>query len=101
MLDNRIIGGVIVFRKAPREYYLGRIFIDPDYQNRGLGTQVMGLLWKTYPLAKRWTLGTPAWNKRTRHFYAKVGFQEIGTEGHDGILFERRIDARGINAGSG
>jgi GNAT superfamily N-acetyltransferase len=92
LLNGRIIGGVIVFRRAPREYYLGRIFIDPDYQNRGLGAQVMDLLWKAYPLTKRWTLGTPAWSQRTRHFYAREGFQEIGTEGHDGILFERRIE---------
>jgi GNAT superfamily N-acetyltransferase len=94
VFGDQIIGGVIVFRKASREYDLGRIFIDPEYQNRGLGTQVMTLLWKAYPLAKRWTLGTPAWNKRTRHFYAKVGFQEIGTDGHDGILFERRIEPK-------
>jgi hypothetical protein len=44
-------------------------------------------------LAKRWTLGTPAWNRRTRHFYKKVGFVEVGEDGHGGILFERRIAA--------
>jgi len=95
VLDDQIIGGAIIFRKAPREYDLGRIYIDPDYQNRGLGTQVMALLWQAYPLAKRWTLGTPAWNKRTCHFYAKMGFRQIGTDGHDGILFERRVEPQG------
>jgi hypothetical protein len=39
--------------------------------------------------AKKWTLGTPAWNRRTRHFYKKVGFVEVGKDGHDGILFEK------------
>jgi GNAT superfamily N-acetyltransferase len=91
--DGKIVGGIIVFRKGTREYELGRIFVDPDVQNQGIGTAAFEFLWETYPLAKRWTLGTPAWNRRTRHFYKKVGFSEIGPDGHGGILFERRIRA--------
>jgi GNAT superfamily N-acetyltransferase len=94
LADANIVGGMIVFRKAPREYELGRIFVTPAYQNRGIGTQAFDFLWQTYPLSKRWTLGTPQWNRRTRHFYAKVGFTEIGKDGHDGVLFERRIAAK-------
>ncbi len=89
--DDQIIGGIIVFRKGTREYNLGRIFIEPEHQNQGIGTQAFRFLWKEYPLAKRWTLGTPAWNRRTCHFYQKVGFVEIGEDAHGGILFERRI----------
>ena len=89
LLDDQLIGGFIILRKAPREYELGRIFIDPDYQNQGIGSQAFEYIWEEYPLAKRWTLGTPAWNQRTRHFYRKVGFVEIGTDGPDGILFEK------------
>jgi len=91
---SMIIGGMIVFRKAPREYELGRIFVTPEYQNQGIGTQAFDYLWQTYPLAKLWTLGTPKWNRRTRHFYAKVGFTEIGEDAHGGVLFERRISAK-------
>jgi GNAT superfamily N-acetyltransferase len=93
VVEDEIVGGVIVFRKGTREYELGRIFVDPDFQNQGIGTQAFEFLWQEYPLAKRWTLGTPAWNRRTRHFYTKVGFVEIGEDGHGGILFERRIAA--------
>jgi GNAT superfamily N-acetyltransferase len=93
LAGERIVGGTIVFRKRTREYELGRIFVDPDVQNQGIGTRAFAFLWETYPLAKRWTLGTPAWNRRTRHFYKKVGFVEIGEDGHGGILFERRIAA--------
>ncbi len=94
VIDKQIVGGIIVFRKKAREYELGRIFVDPDFQNQGLGTQAFEFLWQEYPLAKRWTLGTPAWNVRTRHFYKKVGFVEIGEDEHEGILFERQISAR-------
>jgi GNAT superfamily N-acetyltransferase len=90
---GQIVGGIIVFRKGPRHYELGRIFVDPGHQNQGIGSEAFTFLWETYPLAKLWTLGTPAWNRRTRHFYKKVGFTEVGEDGHGGVLFERRIAA--------
>jgi RimJ/RimL family protein N-acetyltransferase len=92
-IEGQTVGGLIVLRKGTREYEVGRIFVDPDFQNQGIGTEAFQFLWKQYPLAKRWSLGTPAWNRRTRHFYKKVGFVEIGEDGHGGILFERRIVA--------
>jgi len=95
IVGDQIVGGVIVLRKRPREYELGRIFVDPDHQNQGVGTQAFEFLWQEYPLAKKWTLGTPAWNQRTRHFYKKVGFVEIGTDSRGGILLEKRIPAGG------
>jgi len=94
LVDGQIVGGFIVFRKAPREYELGRIFVDPDFQNQGIGTQAFEFMWQEFPLAKRWTLGTPAWNRRTRHFYKKVGFVEMGEDGHGGVLFERQDSAK-------
>lgn len=90
--DGSLVGGAIVFRKGPRDYELGRIFIDPEWQNQGIGAQVFEELWRLYPLAKRWTLDTPAWNQRTRGFYAKVGFSEIGQDAHGGVLFERVVE---------
>jgi ribosomal protein S18 acetylase RimI-like enzyme len=86
---NRIIGGIIVLRMGVREYEVGRIHIEPEFQNQGIGTQAFQFLWEAYPLAKRWTLGTPAWNQRTQHFYRKVGFVEIGRDRDGGVLFER------------
>ena len=87
--DGQMIGGLVISRKGIREYEVTRIFIVPEHQNQGVGEQVFAFLWKTYPLIKRWTLGTPKWNARTRHFYRKVGFQEIGEDRWGGILFER------------
>lgn len=92
-VEDQIVGGFIVFRKGTRQYELGRIFVDPDYQNQGIGTMAFDFLWKTYPLSKTWTLGTPAWNCRTRHFYKKVGFVEAGEDGDGGVLFERQRPA--------
>ena len=93
LADKQIIGGIIVFEKGIRDYELGWIFLTPEYQNQGIGVKAFDFLWKTYYLGKRWTLGTPAWNLRNQHFYKKVGFNEIGEDGHGGILFERKITA--------
>jgi GNAT superfamily N-acetyltransferase len=93
--DGQTIGGVIVFRKGVRQYEVGRIFISPPYQNQGIGKQVFEFLWTAYPLAKQWTLGTPKWNARTRHFYRKVGFEEVGEDRQGGVLFERHVEVAG------
>ncbi len=91
--EDQIVGGLVISRKRAREYEVVRIFVDPDFQNQGIGTRAFEFLWGEYPLAKRWSLGTPAWNRRTRHFYKKVGFIELGEDGRGGILLERRIAA--------
>ena len=94
LVNDEIVGGFIVFRKETRRYELGRIFVDPDFQNQGIGTQAFEFLWKEFALAKTWSLGTPAWNRRTRHFYKKVGFVEVGKDGPEEIRLEKRIPAR-------
>lgn len=100
VVEGAIAGGVIVFHQGVREYHLGRIFVAPEFQNQGIGTRVMELLWETYPLAKKWTLGTPGWNQRTQHFYQKVGFVVAGKDTYGGILFERVVGMRRGPAGT-
>lgn len=90
VLDDQVIGGTIVFEMdEPNEYFLGRIFIDPEYHGQGLGIEAMGLVEKAFPTAKRWLLDTPAWNDRTRHFYPKVGYTLIKET--EFLLFEKKI----------
>jgi GNAT superfamily N-acetyltransferase len=76
--DGRIAGGLIASRRRPGHYELERIFVDPEYHNRGIGTEAMKWVFAQFPDAKIWTLGTPEWNVRTRHFYEKLGFVQIG-----------------------
>ncbi len=86
-----IIGGFIVFQNSYGDCELGRIFLDPEYQNQGFGTQTMAYMESVFPEARRWTLGTPLWNRRTQHFYEKAGYVRIGTEGRDGVRYEKRM----------
>jgi len=90
LLDERIVGGAIIFRQKPGHYELGRMFIEPASQNQSIGARLFEFLWTEFTDARRWTLETPVWNQRTRHFYSKVGFVEIG-EDADQIRFEKRL----------
>jgi GNAT superfamily N-acetyltransferase len=94
--DGQIIGGLIIFSKGSGHYELGRIYLDPDYQNQGIGTQAMAFIEQAFPDAQRWTLDTPLWATRNHHFYQKLGYVRVGELNMGGgelsILYEKRIN---------
>lgn len=80
ILDNsKAIGVFIVFLSPKGKNVLGTIFIDPPYQDQGIGTQAMQFIFTTFP-GKSWELGTPEWATRNHHFYEKNGFARIREE---------------------
>jgi RimJ/RimL family protein N-acetyltransferase len=91
IVDHRIVGGIVFRPVAYQHYDVIRIFIEPDYQRQGIGTQAMAFMENLHPEVKRWTLRTPVWNTRTPQFYEKCGYVQVGTEG-DGLLYEKRIE---------
>jgi len=95
-VDDRIIGGVILFDMHKRHFNLGRIFVDPDWQDQGIGTQAIRFIEKTFSYVKRWSLDTPEWAVRNHHFYEKLGYVKVGEEVPTGgdmrlYLYEKRI----------
>lgn len=89
---GRPVGGAIVFLKTPNEARLGRIWLVPEAQNRGLGRLAMASLEAMFPAVSHWTLDTPVWNTRNHHFYARCGYRVAGTQGADQLLFEKVND---------
>jgi GNAT superfamily N-acetyltransferase len=85
--EGRVIGAVIVWVLPDGNNYLGNIFVDPAYQDRGVGTRIWQFIEATYPQARSWTLGTPSWATKNHYFYEhKCGFRYVGTEpGEDGV----------------
>jgi RimJ/RimL family protein N-acetyltransferase len=84
-----VIGGIIVFG-SDGDYWLGRMFIDPEEQNRGLGSRALALLEQAYPDSIRWSLETPEWNRRNHRFYEKAGYRRVGRSKSGDVLFEKR-----------
>lgn len=96
VVAGRLAGGAIVAGKGGSRFELSRLFLDPVWHRQGVGRRVMALLWKAYPEATRWTLDTPAWNRRTRPFYESLGFVEVGRMqppgGPELVVYERRSE---------
>ena len=95
ILENKqIVGGLILFDLGNKHFKMGRIWIDPEHQNKNIGQEAMKLMFKLHPNVKKWTLGTPSWAIRNQHFYEKMGFTKTGeTEiepdlGWSGIEYE-------------
>jgi DNA-binding NarL/FixJ family response regulator len=97
LFDGQTVGGIIIFDMGGGHYELGRIYIDPDLQNRGIGQQAVKLMFERFPEAEKWTLGTPSWAIRNQHFYEKLGFVQVReTEvdphlGWSGIEYEKHF----------
>jgi GNAT superfamily N-acetyltransferase len=89
--QGQVIGGIIVWIFEHGENVLGTIFVDPAYQDRGVGTRTWEFIGATYPSARSWTLRTPAYAVKNHHVYeAKWGFTKIGEgefEGPGGKAF--------------
>ena len=90
VVEDSVVGGVIVFGSAG-DYWLGRMFIDPDQQGRGIGTRAIAELEREFSDATRWSLETPPWNRRNHSFYQKVGYSRVGTSESGDYLFEKNM----------
>lgn len=78
MNAGQIVGAFISGTRCKGYYVCERIYVDPESQRKGFGKQAFELVWEKYPEAQVWTLGTPEWNTRTKNFYEKIGFVQIG-----------------------
>ncbi len=77
LFDGQIVGGIIVFDMGRGHYELGRIYVDPGFQDRGIGQRAVSLMFDAFPEVEKWTVGTPAWAIRNQHFYERVGFLRV------------------------
>jgi hypothetical protein len=94
MLNDEIVGGVMVNVRG-KHGVVERIFVDPDYMKKGIGSNTMNQAMGNYPEVTLWTLGTPEWNTRTQPFYEKLGFTQVGWDYGEpcfrGRWYEKRI----------
>lgn len=80
-LDNELAGGIILWINPNKENYLGTIFVDPKYENKGVGTKIWHKVEAMYPDTKVWNTETPIFSHRNHNFYInKCGFHLIKIE---------------------
>lgn len=96
MLDSKAIGLYIVWIFKNNENVLGTIFIDPEYQNQGIGLKIWEDIEARYPDTKLWRTETPGFSKRNHHFYInKCGFSitniiNAGDRFEESYILEKR-----------
>lgn len=97
MLGEQLVGGVILTLTGSRFGRIDRIFIDPAFQGRGLGSEVIRLMEIAYPSVGTWDLETSARQKGNLHFYEKMGYERT-FETEDEVSYIKRIDRTGMDA---
>jgi GNAT superfamily N-acetyltransferase len=79
--EGQLIGGIIVWILPAGQNILGTVFVDPAFQNQGIGAQIWEYIEARYPATKSWRLITPDWAIKNHHFYeTKCGFQRVESD---------------------
>lgn len=85
--DGKIVGGVFYRLSGKRspsdviedgEYYLARIYIHPDYQNKGVAGAAILLCEKEFPDARFYFVDFPEDMDKNRRCYQSVGYCDTG-----------------------
>lgn len=93
LLGERLVGGVIIALDAEKYHMenFWRIFIEPVYHDRGIGQEAFRQIYMLHPNVNRWTLRTPEFHTKNRHFYERMGFSLLGVWKHKDVWFREAI----------
>ncbi|SFC59065.1 Acetyltransferase (GNAT) family protein [Bacillus sp. 491mf] len=90
--NETIVGGIIVTISGQSFGRIDRIFVDPSYQEKGIGSKVITLIEKEFSNVRTWDLETSSRQIKNHYFYEKVGYKAtFKTE--DEYCYIKRIDA--------
>lgn len=77
MIDDKIVGAINLYDLKNNHFRLGAVYIDPTYQNQGIGTKAIDFIENTYPDVKKWSLDTPYKSYKNHKFYEKHGYVKV------------------------
>jgi ribosomal protein S18 acetylase RimI-like enzyme len=98
IVDQELVGDVIIRKRGNHNYYLRTIAITPKYQNKGIGKIAVKHVESDNPDGTIWTLITPEGAKKNKKFYESLGYVAIGSEKRSNKLTlirymkEKRLD---------
>lgn len=75
-VENKIIGSVRCYLKEGT-CHIGKLIVHPDFQNCGIGTNLLGAAENQFPDAKRYELFTGYKSAKNLHIYKKCGYQRF------------------------
>ena len=87
LYDGKMVGGIfyrLYGKRGPAyeiragEYYLARIYIHPEYQNKGIAREAILRCEKEFPDAKFYYVDFPEEMEKNRKCYQSAGYCDIG-----------------------
>jgi len=91
-----LIGGIIVWILPEGHNILGAIFVDPVYQDQGIGYKTWQFIEDTFPETKSWRLVTPSWAIKNHYYYKKCGFKQVDSDPlippeEDSVIYRKEL----------
>ncbi|MCR8850353.1 GNAT family N-acetyltransferase [Rossellomorea sp. SC111] len=95
LYEGLLVGGLILTVVGKRHGRVDRIFVDPLYQGKGIGSKVMRLMECEYPEVMTWELETSSRQLDNHYFYEKMGYKKI-FESDDEFCYEKKLKEESI-----
>ena len=96
--SGQIVGVITAYRTRPAQVLVGRLYVLPDHQRRGIGKALMDSAAQAFPGIQKLSLPVEEKNAKGRAFYRKLGFREVGKRVDDvmgtqltSIIMERLV----------
>ena len=79
VMNEVIIGSVRGYLDAGT-CFVGRLIVHPDFQNQGIGTQLMRTIENHFNTAQRFEIFTGEMSERNLYLYQKLGYRKFQTK---------------------
>ncbi|TFG27907.1 MAG: GNAT family N-acetyltransferase [Promethearchaeota archaeon] len=79
LVKNKIIGSVRAYKENDT-CFIGKLIVHPDFQNQGIGTELLNEIEARFDDVKRYELFTGHKSEKNLYLYQKLGFQQFKTE---------------------
>ena len=73
-IDGEIVGSVRAFQKD-RTCFVGKLIVQPSFQNRGIGSALLLSVENLFPEAERFELYTGSKSEKNLYLYSKNGYK--------------------------
>jgi GNAT superfamily N-acetyltransferase len=90
----RIIGSIRAFA-SDGTCHIGRVIVHPDFQNRGIGKQLMAACEDRFPPVARFELFTGCRDVKNLHFYATLGYRKFHEEPQKNLIYLEKTKNHG------
>ncbi|RUT44410.1 GNAT family N-acetyltransferase [Paenibacillus anaericanus] len=90
LLQNTLVGVVLISTTGREHARIDRLYIDPQFQGKQIGSIVLQHIENLFPQIRTWTLDTSQKSPRNHYFYEKNGYKLI-SEDQDERYYRKEV----------